>query len=371
MGIDRRVWGSFGVLIGENWIRAPFLRELSGKDLFGVLSVIKREQATGAMELAISAGVVEMLHFQGGKPVEGAEKVAALCRRDSLVVAWMPGKVSAQRDEATLPPTPTLEQELADALRIRPSFRDGEAWAVIARHTEVVAQSSNAIAGLRSIVGLVAEINGTYSTLFDGRHVERACIAFSRHRYGMALLGGPWMLVYRIAPEQQADLNAVAEAARGALARGARDNGGDVLRLVSTAGSSRQTEYVRFRPRVFDPLQRAIQSRLTMREHTWVKTWFRPEGQNVVAIVPREGEPKQEIDGDFEALVTAVSGDFAKVAGEAPIDMVLHADGSTLWVVFGGQGSFIANRFDTRDLIYKFLAYELAGDVQTQVAQAV
>lgn len=53
------------MLIGANWIRAPFLRELSGKDLFAVLSVIKREQATGAMELAISAGVLEMLHFQG------------------------------------------------------------------------------------------------------------------------------------------------------------------------------------------------------------------------------------------------------------------------------------------------------------------
>ena len=360
------------LLIGPTWIGAPFLREISGQDLFQVLTVIKQEQASGTMELAISAGVVEMLHFEEGKPREGNEKIAVLCRRDALVVAWMPGrpKTPAGRDEDTLPPTPTLEDALHKALQTAPAFRSGAAWAVVTRRTEIVACSSEQIPGLQSIVGLVAEINGTFSRLLDERHLERACIATNEHRYGMSLLGGPWMVVYRIAPDHQADLNDTVEAVRDVLRHGAADVGEDAFRIASRAGSKRQTEYVRFRPRLYEPLQRSIQQSLALREHTWVQTWFRPEGQSVVAIVPRSGEPRQELDGDFEALVAAVTGDFGRVVGHRPVDMVLHADGSTLWCVFGTDGGFIANRFDTRELIYKWLAHDLAGSVQSAVTAA-
>lgn len=360
------------MLIGPAWIGAPFLRELSGQDLFRVLGVVKQEHASGTMELAVSAGVVEMLHFDEGRPREASEKIAALCRRDALVVAWMPGrpKVRHDQDEETMPPAPTLEEALNAALRTGAAFRSESAWAVVTRRTEIVARSSDQIPGLQSIVGLVAEVNGTFSRLLDERHVERACIATVGHRYGMALLGGPWMVVYRIAPDHQADLNATVEAVRDVLRGGAADIGSDAFRIASKLGSRRQTEYVRFRPRLYEPLQRSIQQALTLREHTWVQTWFRPEGQSVVAIVPRHGEPRQEIDGDFEALVSAVTGDFGRVIGDRPVDMVLHADGATIWCVFGADGGFIANRFDTRELIYKWMAHDLAGSVQAAVAAA-
>lgn len=360
------------LMIGPTWIGAPFLRELSGQDLYHVLTVIKQERASGTMELAISAGVVEMLHFDEGKPQEGSEKIAALCRRGALVVAWMPGRPRAHagQDENTLPPTPTLEDALHQALQTAAAFRSGEAWAVVTRRTEVVARSNEQIPGLQSIVGLVAEVNGTFSRLLDERHLERACIATVDHRYGMALLGGPWMVVYRITPGHQADLNDTVEAARRVLHDGAANIGEDAFRIASRAGSKRQTEYVRFRPRLYEPLQRSIQQALALRERTWVQTWFRPEGQSVVAIVPRSSDPRQEIDGDFEALVAAVTGDFGRVVGERPVDMVLHADGATLWCVFGADGGVIANRFDTRELIYKWLAHDLAGSVHAAVSAA-
>lgn len=364
--------------VGSQWIGSPFLRELSGSDLFQVLTVIKQEEVSGEMELSVSAGAVEMLHFTEGRPLEPRDKVVALCKRDNLVVAWMPGKVRTVRDagaetgSSTLPPQPDLAERLRKLLATRPQFGEAGAWVVVARRSEVVARSTeSAIEGVQSLVGLVAEINGTFRAVLDEQPLARVCVAFPEWRAGFTMLGGPWMLLYRIPTRSQSDFNALTDEIRGLLRESGQDLDAEPHRIVSHLGSERQTEYVKFRPKVYEPLQRSIQRSMTMREHTWTSTWFRGAGDTIVSVVPREGEPRQELDGDFEALVQAVRGPFASVIGAEPLDMVLHAAGTTIWCVFDEDGAFVANRFDTREVIYKWLAHELYGSVRGQLAKAV
>lgn len=216
------------------------------------------------MEFGLPGGVVRMLHFRSGHPVEGRGAVRDLVQEAAVVAAWMPARDQGPEDNsADITARVKLLRSLEVTLSADRSFHGMDAWAVVTDGAEMLATSPGSLpAGLASLLALVAEINAGYGVLMGSRDLDRAAFQFELFRIGFEPLGAARMLVYRIQPQQQAALKAVLNAVHLALRQNGFDPAAPGIGLRAASPVTRHGEYFRWRPSLFESFQAMVHTRL-------------------------------------------------------------------------------------------------------------
>ncbi len=329
----------------QKLLTAPFLREVSGQELYQYLQAIHTSELTGQMECAVNKGVggaVSVLDFDAGRPAQGKSVVAALVHAQEIVMAWMPGKTKRQgvADEVGLEPTMAA---IIDQVFTEPE----QGWcSVIADQTLVAQTSSNMQLSLSAFVGLLAELNGSFSELLGSEGNTSIDIGTNSYRIGFEYLGGPYRLLYKVRRADQIRIPALVTTLRKVpVVFSAHQSAADVLISAATE-LTWETEYFEFRPDAYRNLKHSIVEHLAISGVVWEEIWLKYRNPTIF-YMHKDGESNQQFSGAMHSLMHTISDEFATLVGEKPDDFVIRGGRYTMWCNLGKNGSFIAAKIST------------------------
>lgn len=345
----------------DRWVQAPFLQQLNGRQLFDLLQSIHRGHYSGVAECALEDGRVSVLRFDDGTPLAERDEVSRLVGRDSVVVAWMPGRSEARSGEDTLSRERTeRNRDLAELVRQTvtrdlPDL-DDKGWIAFLDRDELLAAAGGQV-GLRSVTGLVAQVNGVFGDVLRDRPLSRFNLDFHGERFGFQRIDGERSLLYRKPRSvEQKRFQQTLNELRETLLQSS--GGANEYDLRSNASVRRETSYAMLRPQLYRRIDRAIRARFAEFGTEWDHIWFQRQPR-VVYSMPRDGHSQQEIDSSLAQLLGLVRQGFEPLVGTPAANLVLHAPGATIWCDFFAQG-FWATRFDQEGVVFRSVAEEVA-----------
>lgn len=345
----------------ESWLSAPFLKKLAAQQVYDLMVSIKEIQASGVLECAIDNGGVRNISFRLGKPLSGREQISEILQLADIVVAWMPQ--SADRGAAKSGPKDGEDPLKRLRERIQGVFSEcnitptSDRWLAVVEKADIFAnsQGTNDFSGGSILTGMVAQINGAFADVLRNKPLHRFTLDCGGLRMGYEALGGDWTTLYRVPAEHQNNAVNCTKRLREVLA--------DRIQGAPFAVHSRVTErqrgtYAMVRPQWYRQLERALRSDLKETENSWSHIWFK-HGGTFVYSMDNHGDSKQEIDGALEQLLSLIRDAFEPLVGSPTRNLVLHAQGTTIWVDFTDNG-FWATRFDSNDIMFRSTAERLA-----------
>lgn len=328
----------------SNWLAAPFLKELSGKQLYEVMLAIKEGGVTGECECYVENGNAFVLHFVEGQPTSDKAKIAEILKRKSIVCAWMPGKtgLSAKPDRLATERDAAVRADFATLMAELGAFAADNHWLILLHQADIVASSEQSDAsGANLATALVAQINGTFREMTRDKTLQRFSLDFGGTRFGFETLGGSWSAVYRLHEAHQAEARSCTTRLRELLAPHAANEG--VFAIKSAAVEQADAKYCLVRPQTYQKIETDFRAWAEKLEAPWDSFWFQYDG-DIIFSVEKRGEGQQQIGGAFAELNHLVRGGFERLTGKPASNFVLYADEITLWCDFFEKG-FWATRF--------------------------
>lgn len=349
-----------------NWLAAPFLKELSGKQLYDVMVAIKEGGVTGECECYVENGNAFVLHFVDGQPISGRDKVAQVLKRPSIVCAWMPGKTgaAAQTDDRIA----SLKRDVAAVLAGSTAFAADDHWLIVLRQAEVIASSERTDAsGSNLATALVAQINGTFRDITCDRPLQRFSLDFGGTRFGFETLGGSWSAVYRLHEARQTEARDCTQALKDLLKPHAAQEAAYLMR--SEATEHVDAKYCMVRPQAYQRIESEVREWIPQLDVPWDCVWLQYDS-DVVFSVEKRGEAQQQIGGAFAELNQLVRSGFERLTSTPASNFVLYADELTLWCDFYELG-FWATRFADDKNGYRRSAEQIARYGWSQAEKAL
>lgn len=343
------------------WLSAPFLKELSGKQLYEVMLAIKDGGITGECECYVENGNAFVLHFIEGQPTADKAKVAEILKRKSIVCAWMPGKTSGSGISKALTTTTDRFAEIRAAieplLNNHGLFTSDDRWLILLHQTDIIVSSERSDAsGGGLATALVAQINGSFRDITQQKHLQRFSLDFAGTRFGFESVGGAFSVVYRSHQSRQQETKQCTSDIRRILAEHAAKTEAFTMRSVVNERSD--AKYCLVRPQIYQKIEADFRKWVETLRVPWDCFWFQYDS-DITYAAPRHGEAQQEIGGAFAQLNTLVRQGFERLTGNQARNFVLYADGLTLWCDFFDKG-FWATRFSDDKIGFRRSAEEAA-----------